>query len=207
VLKRCGREWDTDSWEILQNLRVLDRLHRQECPRHLANAIFVEGHADGGVHADFFQGEDFAARGDAAGSDNRQGRGRAQVAEPVEIYAGHGALAVHIGAEEGAAIGFQLCHDFTWRDAQGLAPAVDHDFAPGGIEGDHDLFFIHAGTQALKKGKVGAAIFKGGAADNDLGDTEFGELRGAANRADAAADADFHAVFAFGADAEFADEN
>ena len=36
----------------------------------LAKAVFVEGHAYGGIHADFLQGHDFAACLDSAGGDD-----------------------------------------------------------------------------------------------------------------------------------------
>ncbi len=44
---------------------------------YLANAVFVEGHADGGVHADFLEGGDLAGGGDASGGDNGKARGAA----------------------------------------------------------------------------------------------------------------------------------
>ena len=36
----------------------------------LAKAVFVEGHADGGVHAHFLEGGDLVCCGDAAGGDD-----------------------------------------------------------------------------------------------------------------------------------------
>src|SRR5215475_5463258 len=78
----------------------------------LAEAFFVEGHADGGLHAEFFEGADFAAGGDAAGRDDGEFGGGAEIAKPTEIRADRGALAVHVGAEEAGAVRCEAGHDF-----------------------------------------------------------------------------------------------
>ena len=49
--------------------------------RALAEAVFVEGHAYGGVHAQFLEGGDFAGGGDSAGGYDGQLSGVAQRAE------------------------------------------------------------------------------------------------------------------------------
>lgn len=52
-----------------------------EIRRILAEALFVEGHTDGGVHADSLEGGDLAGGGDAAGGDDERVHGAAQLAE------------------------------------------------------------------------------------------------------------------------------
>ena len=47
--------------------------------RGLRDTVFVEGHADRGVHADFFQRADFASGGNSTGCDDREFRRGAQV--------------------------------------------------------------------------------------------------------------------------------
>lgn len=102
-----------------------------------AEAVFVDGHAHGGVHADFFEGGDFAAGLDAAGGDDGITGGAAKLAKPLEIGAGHGAFAINIGAEEGGAEGFELGEDLLGAETESFAPAVRHDAAFGGVQG-HD---------------------------------------------------------------------
>jgi hypothetical protein len=48
-----------------------------------AQAIFVDGHADSSVHADFFQSRDFAAGFDSAGSNHGTRRCGAKLAKPL----------------------------------------------------------------------------------------------------------------------------
>ena len=66
-----------------------------------AKPVFVNRHANGGVHADGFEGIDFTAGLNSTCGDNGVICCGAEFAEPVEIGAGHCAFAVHVGAEEG----------------------------------------------------------------------------------------------------------
>ena len=98
-----------------------------------AETVFVDGHANGRVHADFFEGVDFAARFDSAcGNDGVLGAA-AELTEPVEIGAGHGALAVDVGAEKGGAKWFELGHYIFWTQGEFAPPAVDCDAALRGV--------------------------------------------------------------------------
>jgi len=135
-------------------------------------AVFVEGHADGGVHADFLEGGDLAGGGDSAGGDDGQLSGAAQLAEPGEIHAAHGAFAVHIGAEKTGAIGFEGGHDFGGSERERFSPAVDYDASFGGVQGDEDVFFADAVVEAFQEGEIWALPAKGGAADDDLLDAQ-----------------------------------
>src|SRR5579859_6010109 len=62
-----------------------------------AESVSVDGHAYGGVHADFFERVDFAARFDSAGGDDGVFSSSAEFAEPSEICASHRAFAVDVG--------------------------------------------------------------------------------------------------------------
>ena len=105
----------------------------------LAEAVFVDGHADGGVHADFFEGVDFTAGLDSAGGDDGMLCSGAKIVEPFEIRAGHGAFAVNVGAEKGVAEGFELQHDIFRTESETAAPAVNSDAAFCGVEGNDDF--------------------------------------------------------------------
>jgi len=174
-------------------------LERQEVS---AEAVFVEGHADDGVHADFLEGGDFASSGDAAGGDDGQARGAAQLAEPGEIHATHSAFVVHICAEEAGAIGFEGRNDFGGSERERSSPAVDYDAAFGGVQGDQDVFLADAGREAFQERHIGALLAKCGAADDDLLDAEADQRFGAAHGANSAA----YAQLQFGFMAGFAAE-
>src|SRR5271169_6026427 len=84
--------------------------------RILSNAVFVESHADGGVHSYAFERANLSSGGNSACGDNRKLRGGAQRAEPCKIGAPHGAFAIHIGAKESTTKGLQRGHHFRWSD-------------------------------------------------------------------------------------------
>src|SRR5580765_1168523 len=102
----------------------------------LTEAVFVDGHAHGGVHTDFFERCDLALRVDSACGDDRMRCGGAKFAKPIEICAGHGAFAVDVGAEEGATKRFELGHYVFGTKYETAPPAVDGDAAFCGVQGD-----------------------------------------------------------------------
>jgi hypothetical protein len=60
----------------------VDRSGSVVFPCWLAEAVFVDGHAHSGVHADLFQGSDFAACFDSAGGNDGVRRGVAELSKP-----------------------------------------------------------------------------------------------------------------------------
>ena len=171
-----------------------------------ANAVFVEGHADSGVHADFFKCADFTGGGDATSRDDGMFCGTAQGVEPAEIRASHGAFAVDVGAQEAHAVGGQGCENFTGIDCELGAPAVSNDAASGGIEGHDEMLFADAGGQAFEEREVWAAISEGGAADDDVSYSKLHQCFRPGYSADATSDPDLHTEPAVRFDRELADQ-
>src|SRR5262249_31103436 len=75
-----------------------------------------------------------------------------------------------------------------------------------GVKRNDESFSGNGLHECAEEAFVDAAVFEGGAADDDLRGAEFYEFAGAFCGANAAADADFHSVLAFGAATEFGDE-
>ncbi len=167
-------------------------------------AIFVDGHADGGVHADFFEGAYFPAGFDAACGDDGMFCCGAEFVEPVEVCAGHGAFAVDVRAEEGGAEGFELGHYILGAQSEAAAPAIDGDVAFCGVESDDDSTGRDCFCKRTEKAGVDLAFAKSGAADDDLFRAPFGNFPCTRDRSDAAADANFQFVALAGVEAEFA---
>ena len=87
-----GCWWVTGYSEVIHfDVKCTNRKlsHRPGGWRVLAEAVFVGGHADGGVHADFLEGGHLAGGGDAAGGgdEDEQVRGTARLAELGKIHA------------------------------------------------------------------------------------------------------------------------
>src|SRR5579859_6339138 len=169
-----------------------------------AESVFVDGHAYGGVHADFFESVDFALRFDSAGGDDGVFSSSAEFAEPSEIFAGHGAFAVDVGAEEGGAKRFELGDDVFRTKSETPAPAMDGDVTADGVEGDDDLFAREFFVEGAEEADIDFTFAEGGAANDDLAGAPFCDFRGASDGSNAAADADIEFVAHAGAEAEFA---
>src|SRR5579859_57403 len=159
-----------------------------------AEAVFVDGHAYGGVHADFFESVDFALRFDSAGGDDGVFSSSAEFAEPSEIYASHRAFAVDVGTEEGGAKRFELGDDVFRTKSETPAPAMDGDLAPGGIECDYDLSGGQSLGELTQKAGVDFAFAEGGAADDDLLGAPLSDFLSASCCSNTAAKADFQIV-------------
>jgi len=109
----------------------------------LSQAVFVHGHAYRCVHADFFEGVDFAAGLNATGGDDGVRSGVAELAEPFKIGAGHGAFAIDVGTQESGSEGLELGHDLLGVEFQAAPPAVGDDAAFVGVEREHDFAGIN----------------------------------------------------------------
>src|SRR5579863_6991125 len=105
-----------------------------------SDAVLVKGHADGGVHVDFFQRVDFTPSGDATGGDDREFCGGAEFAEVTKVGAGHRAFAIDVGAEECGAILLESRHNGAGMELQLCAPTLREDLPFGGIECNDDFF-------------------------------------------------------------------
>jgi len=169
--------------------------------------IFVEGHSDGGVHFKFCEGGDFAAGFDPPGGDDGVSRGRSERCEVVEIDAGERAFAVDVGAEKRSTEGFESPHHVLNVKCDGFAPAVRADFSSVGIESNDDAFAVDSASQRTKQSKIYFAAMEYGASDNDLRCADVGQFFCARDRANSAADANFHFVFAARAFAERFDDS
>jgi hypothetical protein len=164
--------------------------------------IFVERHSDGGVHFEFCERGDFAAGFDAPGGDDGVSRGRSERREVFEIDAGERAFAVDVGAQKRSTEGFKSLHHVWNVKCDGFAPAVRADFSPVGIESDNDAFAVYSASQRTKQAKIYFTAMEYGASNDDLRCADVGQFFGARDRANAAADANFHFVFAARAFAE-----
>ncbi len=169
--------------------------------------IFVEGHSDGGIHFKFCEGGDFTSGFDPPGSDDGVSRGRSERCEVVEIDAGERAFAVDVGAEKRSTEGFEGLHHVLKVKCDGFAPAVRADFSSVGIESDDDAFAVDSASQRTQQSKIYFAAMEYGASDDDLRCADAGQFFCARDRANAAADANFHFVFAARAFAERFDDS
>ena len=158
--------------------------------------IFVESHSDGGIHFKFCERGDFAAGFDASGGNDGVSCGRSERCEVVEIDAGERAFAVDVGAEKSSAEGFESRHHVLNMQCDGFAPAVGAGFCSVGIESDDDAFAVDSASQRMQQSKIYFAAMEYGASDDDLRCADVGQFFCARDRANAAADANFHFVFA-----------
>ena len=145
-------------------------------------------------------------RGDATGGDDRKFCCGAELAEVIEVCAGHGAFAIDVGAEKSGAVGFQLRNYGAGLELKFFAPALGEDLAFCGVERDDDFLppeFVGEGGEEFF---VDAAVFESAATDDDLRGSCIDRGCGPSKRADAAADADFQFVVARGFGAEGANE-
>src|SRR5262249_9785260 len=118
--------------------------------------------------------------------------GRAKLAEPAEIRAVHGAFAVHVGAQERRAKGFEVGHDLLSSKLHRAPPAEGDDTAFLSVKSDYDSLGSQFLAKRAKEVSVDLAVAKRGAADDDLIGAELGEMQGPGNAANATADAEFH---------------
>src|SRR5271163_1639729 len=169
-----------------------------------AQAIFVDGHADGGVHADFFEGAYFPVGFDSACGNDGMLCCDAEFVEPVEVGPGHGAFAVDVSAEEGGAEGFELGHYVFGTQRQLAPPAVDGDVAFRCVESDDNSSGRYCFCKLTQKANVRLAFAKSGAADDELVRAPFGNFLGTRDGSNAAAYADFEFVAFPRFEAEFA---
>src|SRR5258708_34334844 len=102
----------------------------------------------------------------------------AQLAKPFEVRARHGAFAVHVGAQESRAEGFELRHHFFGFKRDALAPAVNGDVAPGRVESDDDLSSTNFFCEPPQESSVDFAAAEGGASHKDLARAPSGNLFG-----------------------------
>ena len=144
--------------------------------------------------------------GNATGGDDTVVCGLAQRVEPTEIHACHGALAVDVGAQKTGAIRREFSEDFTRIDGESGTPAVGDDATFRGVESDDEVLFADGGSKAFKEGKVGASVFKGGAADNDVSYSELDERLCPCHGADTSTDSHFHAESPVSFGRQLADE-
>src|SRR5207245_11036510 len=124
--------------------------------------VFVQGHSDGGIHAELFQGGDLGLRSNAARGDDRMCGGIAQHSKPFEVRAGHGPFAVHIGAEKSSAKRFELRHHALGLEGTALAPAVDRNSSPGSVQGNHDPFAMQFLGELAQEASVDFSAVKRG---------------------------------------------
>src|SRR6266581_7338492 len=159
--------------------------------------VFVQGHSDGGIHVELFQGGDLGLRSNAARGDDRM-RGRvAQHSKPFEVRAGHGAFAVHIGAEKSSAKRFELRHHALGLEREALAPAVDRNLSPGGVQGNYDPFAMHFLGELVQEASVYIFVVKRGASNDDLVRAPPGNFFRSRNGSNPAANSNLHSeVFA-----------
>src|SRR6266705_1966701 len=159
--------------------------------------VFVQGHSNGGIHAELFQGGDLGLRSNAARGDDRM-RGRvAQHSKPFEVRADHGAFTVYIGAEKSSAKRFELRHHALGLEREALAPSVDRNSSPGGIQGNHDPFAMHFLGELAQEASVHFSAVKRGASNNDLVRAPTGNFFRAGNGSNSTANSNLHSeVFA-----------
>jgi hypothetical protein len=131
-------DFNEESVENAAGPRIREGPQSEDEMERSAQAIFVDGHAYGGVHAEFFEGGYFAAGLDSPCSDDGMLGGGTEHTEPIEIGAGHGAFAIDVSAEKGGAKRFELGHDIFGAQGEFLSPAVNGDAAFGGVQGDND---------------------------------------------------------------------
>src|SRR5216683_897338 len=159
--------------------------------------VFVQGHSDGGIHAELFQGGDLGLRSNAARGDDRMCGRIAQHSKPFEVRAGHGAFAVHIGAEKSSAKRFELRHHALGLEREALAPAVNRNSSPGGIQGNYDPFAMQFLGELAQEASVHFSAVKRGASNNDLVHAPTGNFFRAGNGSNSAANSNLHSeVFA-----------
>jgi len=134
-------------------------------------------------------------------------RGRSERREVLEIDAGERTFAVDVGAEKRSTEGFEGLHRILKVKCDGFAPAVDADFSSEGIESDDDASAVDSASQRTQQSKIYFAAMEYGASDDDLRCADVGQFFCARDRANAAADANFHFVFAPCAFAERFDDS
>src|SRR5260370_20654350 len=173
-------------------MRICAKPRIETHSRSLAQSVLVQGHADGGVHADFFEGSDVAASPDAASGDDRMRCCAAQRSKPLEVRAGHGAFAVYIGAEKSRAEGFELRHHFFGLNRNRFAPAVNGDASAGRVESDDDLFPTNFFCKQPQKSGVHFSAAERRASNNDLACAPAGNFLRSADCSNAASNADRH---------------
>ena len=128
----------------------------------------VDGHAHGGVHADFFEGAHFAEAANSAGGGDGQLGDAAQLAEPGEVRALHRAFVVHKRGEEFGAVGLERRNDVGGAQFKAFPPAAHDDASALGIERDDDAFSSHALRQAAQKSAIHLAVAERCAAHDDF---------------------------------------
>src|ERR1700731_5503372 len=134
------------------------------------------------------------------------GRRVAQLAKPLEVRAGHRAFAVHVGAQEAGAEGFELRHHCLCLKRDARAPAVNGDVSPGSVERDDDLFSANFFCELPQESGVYFSAAESGASNNDLARAPSGNFLGARKSSNPAAHADVHAEIFSRTDAEVANE-
>src|ERR1700731_3566065 len=130
----------------------------------------------------------------------------AQLAKPFEVRARHGAFAVHVGAQEPGAEGFELRHHCLCLKCDARAPAVNGDVSPGSVESDDDLFSANFFCELPQESGVYFSAAESGASNNDLAPAPSGNFLGARNSSNPAAPAHFHAEIFSRTGAEVAHE-
>src|ERR1700674_1645502 len=154
----------------------------------LAQPVFVHGHADSGVHSHFFQCGDLAPRFDASRGNNRMGSYVAQLSKPFEVRAGHCAFAVHVGAQETSAEGFELRHHSLRLQRDSRTPSVDGAVSPGSVESEDDLCSANFFCDPLQESRVHLSVSESGTSNNDLTRAPCNNFFGARNGSNPAAD-------------------
>jgi DNA-binding CsgD family transcriptional regulator len=120
----------------------------------LAQPVLVECHADHRVDAHAFEGIYFPLCFNAPRGDDGMRRGTAQLLEPPAIGSAHCSFTIHICAEKCGAKRLKLPHDLFGLNGQLFSPALNHNVAFGGVEGDHNRLATHSRAEAPEKGHV-----------------------------------------------------
>lgn len=172
----------------------------------LADPVFIEGHADSGVHADSLEGANFARGRDASRRNDGKLGGGAQGAKPTQIGSAHCAFAIDVGAQKGGAERFEDRKDVGWLDGKRRTPTMNDDAALCRVERHDDVLSSNPSGELFEKQKIRAAAAECGTADDDLFRAEFYKILRAVERPNTPADTNFHFVILAGFDAQSPDE-
>ena len=132
---------------------------------------------------------DVVHRGDASGRGDLERGGGAQAAEPAEVGPLQHPFLVHVGAEEARAVGLERSEDVLGRKACRFLPALDHDAAAPGIEGDKHALAADGVAERAEERLVRARAAERSRADDDLARALLHECARPLDRAHAAPDA------------------
>ncbi len=79
-----------------------------------------------------------------------------------------GAFAINVGAEKGAAEGFERGHDLLRMKRDVFTPTVGGDLSFVGVERDDDFLSRDSASEGAEKAQVEFSFSECGAADDDL---------------------------------------